>query len=209
MKHYKILYLLFLSFFVLACSSGPIKHRKVKYAKVPDNYNTQYMGHYKIGKKYKIKGRTYYPKNYRFYSATGYASWYGRECGFHGNKTANGDIYNKNLLTAAHKTLPLPSLVRVTNLENRKSIILLVNDRGPFVKNREIDVSEKSAKLLGFRKNGVAKVKVTYLPSHTKSFLNKIGMEPKEGAKATHDLAKYNLTINKLLYDVNLRNKKK
>ena len=117
-------------------------------------------GDYKVGKPYQIEGKTFYPKESFDYLESGVASWYGPN--FHGKKTANGEIFNMNLLTAAHKTLQLPSLVKVTNIENNRSLILRVNDRGPFVKNRIIDVSKKAALILGFQKNGTANVIVEY-----------------------------------------------
>ena len=117
-------------------------------------------GEYKVGKPYQIEGKTFYPKENFDYLESGVASWYGPN--FDGKKTANGEIFNMNLLTAAHKTLQLPSLVKVTNIENNKSLILRVNDRGPFVKNRIIDVSKKAASILGFEKNGIANVIVEY-----------------------------------------------
>lgn len=95
------------------------------------------------------------------YSAVGLASWYG--AGFHGRRTAAGETFNMNSLTAAHPTLPLPCTVRVTNLANHRSLMLRVNDRGPYVGHRLIDVSAKSAQLLGFYDRGLAKVKVEYV----------------------------------------------
>ncbi|WP_374763866.1 septal ring lytic transglycosylase RlpA family protein [Yunchengibacter salinarum] len=115
-------------------------------------------GERKIGKPYKVAGRWYTPKEDPGYDRVGYASWYGRK--FHGKRTANGEIYDMNQLTAAHKTLPLPSFVKVTNLENGRSLILRVNDRGPFVGDRIIDISRRGAQLLGFEKQGVTKVRV-------------------------------------------------
>ena len=109
-------------------------------------------GEYKIGEPYQIEGRTFYPEESFDYTERGVASWYGPN--FHKKKTANGEVFDMNLLTAAHKTLQLPSLVRVTNIENNRSLILRVNDRGPFVKNRIIDVSKKAASILGFQKKG-------------------------------------------------------
>ena len=97
----------------------------------------------------------------RTYSAVGLASWYGDD--FHGRYTANGEIFDMNSITAAHPTLPLPCYVRVTDLENHRSIIVRVNDRGPYVGNRVIDLSVRTAKLLGFYGKGVAKVKVEYV----------------------------------------------
>lgn len=113
---------------------------------------------YKIGKPYQVDGVWYYPKSDMDYDETGIASWYGP--GFHGQYTANGEIYDQNALTAAHKTLPLPSMVRVTNLENGRSIEVRVNDRGPFVNGRIIDLTRRDAQLLGFIDRGTAKVRV-------------------------------------------------
>lgn len=133
-----------------------------------------YKGHYKVGKSYKIQGVTYTPKQEPNYDRTGYASWYGQQ--FHGRKTANGDKFNKYALTAAHPTLPLPSLVRVTNLQNGKNLVLMVNDRGPFARSRILDVSQRAAQLLGFEDKGVAKVRVQYLPGQTDQMLRRIGL---------------------------------
>lgn len=112
----------------------------------------------KVGLPYKIAGRWYYPKVEPNYDKVGLASWYGKQ--FHGKPTANGEVFNMNALTAAHKTLPLPTFVKVTNLSNRRSIVLRVNDRGPFVDDRIIDVSRRAAQLLGFEQKGVTKVRV-------------------------------------------------
>lgn len=116
---------------------------------------------YKIGKPYQVAGIWYYPKEDFNYNETGLASWYGDK--FHGNNTANGEIYNKNLLTAAHKTLPMPVMARVTNLENGKQVVVRINDRGPFVRGRIIDLSAHAADLLDFKMAGVAKVRVEYI----------------------------------------------
>jgi rare lipoprotein A len=118
-------------------------------------------GIYRVGKPYVVAGRTYVPEMNPQYSAIGMASWYGDE--FHGRYTANGEIFDENAITAAHPTLPLPSYVRVTNLHNHKSIVVRVNDRGPYADNRVIDLSVKTAKVLGFYGNGLAKVKVEYV----------------------------------------------
>ncbi len=126
----------------------------------------QSEGRYKVGAPYQIKDTWYYPAEDFEYSETGIASWYGP--GFHGKKTANGEDYNQNDLTAAHRTLPMPSAVRVTNLENGRSIVLRINDRGPFARGRIIDVSRRGAQLLGFEKNGVAKVRVDILPDESR-----------------------------------------
>lgn len=111
-----------------------------------------------MGNPYRVANTWYYPKEDPSYDRTGVASWYGP--GFHGKRTANGEIYNMNDLTAAHTTLPMPSYVRVTNLDNGRSMVLRVNDRGPFAKNRIIDVSRRAAQLLGFEHQGTARVRV-------------------------------------------------
>jgi len=118
-------------------------------------------GVYRVGKPYMVGGREYVPQEDVNYSAVGMASWYGDD--FHGRLTANGEVFDMNSITAAHPTLPLPSYVRVTNLANHRSIVVRVNDRGPYVGNRVIDLSVKTAQLLGFYGHGVAKVKVDYV----------------------------------------------
>jgi rare lipoprotein A len=123
--------------------------------------------HYKVGQPYQINGTWYYPKEDYAYDETGIASWYGDD--FHGKYTANGEIYNMHELTAAHPTLPLPSLARVTNLENGRSIVVRVNDRGPFSNKRLIDVTQRVAQLLGFEKQGTAKVRVQVLADESKA----------------------------------------
>ena len=116
---------------------------------------------YKIGNPYVIDGKRYYPKKNLNYDEKGIASWYGPK--FHGKLTANGEIFNQYKLTAAHKTLPIPSAVKVTNLKNNKSLILRVNDRGPFVNDRIIDLSYESAKKLNLLKSGTGFVRVQIL----------------------------------------------
>ena len=118
-------------------------------------------GVYRVGNAYTVAGRTYVPETDPNYRAEGIASWYGRD--FHGRRTANGEIYDMDAISAAHPTLPIPSYVRVTNLANRHSLIVRVNDRGPFKDDRVIDLSSKSADLLGFRGNGLARVRVEYV----------------------------------------------
>lgn len=118
-------------------------------------------GTYKLGNPYTVAGRTYVPRNDPNYDRTGTASWYGDD--FHGRLTANGEVFDMNRLTAAHPTLPLPSLVRVTNIENGRSLVVRVNDRGPFVHDRIIDLSRASANTLGFRTQGTARVRVQYV----------------------------------------------
>ena len=116
---------------------------------------------YKIGNKYNVNGKYYYPKKNLSYNKTGIASWYGPK--FHGKLTANGEIYNQYALTAAHKTLPLPSAVKVTNLKNNKSLVLRINDRGPFVNDRIIDLSSKAADILEIKRQGTGLVRVQIL----------------------------------------------
>ncbi len=116
---------------------------------------------YKIGKPYEQDGVWYYPREQPDYDETGVASWYGSE--FHGQRTSLGEIFDANALTAAHRTLPMPVNVRVTNLENGRSLVVRVNDRGPFSKGRIIDVSRHAAELLGFKQQGTARVRVTYM----------------------------------------------
>lgn len=118
-------------------------------------------GIYKIGQPYQIEGTWYYPREQPDYDETGIASWYGPT--FYGQRTANGETFDASALSAAHRTLPMPVNVRVTNLENGRSLVLRVNDRGPFARGRIIDVSEQAAKLLGFYDKGTARVRVTYL----------------------------------------------
>lgn len=118
-------------------------------------------GVYRVGKPYQVAGRTYTPEENGRYRAEGLASWYGDD--FHGRLTANGEVYDMQSISAAHPTLPMPSYVRVTSLASHKSLIVRVNDRGPYHGNREIDLSARAADLLGFRGHGVAKVRVEYV----------------------------------------------
>jgi rare lipoprotein A len=141
------LYLFGLGLFVLAgCQSGG---------------NVAKATSVKVGKPYQINGEWYYPQMVDHYRETGVASWYGVP--FHGRKTANGEVYDMHGMTAAHPTLPLPSMARVTNLENGRSITVRVNDRGPFAKRRIIDLSRRAAWELGFKDQGTAEVEVVYL----------------------------------------------
>jgi peptidoglycan lytic transglycosylase len=118
-------------------------------------------GVYRIGKPYTVAGRTYVPRVENHYDKVGLASWYGDD--FHGRYTANGEIFDENSISAASPTLPLPSYARVTNMANHRSIVVRVNDRGPYVRNRLIDVSVRTAKLLGFYGQGITRVRVQYV----------------------------------------------
>lgn len=158
MKLTRLIFATALAFTIVACSSGPTP-RVVSRMPPNDEVPTGDQGvKRKVGNPYKIAGVWYHPKEDPTYDQTGYASWYGKD--FHGKATANGEVYNMNALTAAHKTLPMPSYVKVTNLANNRSIVLRVNDRGPFVAGRLIDVSRRGAQLLGFQRQGVTRVRI-------------------------------------------------
>jgi rare lipoprotein A len=144
----------------------------------PTPFVPQSRGTFKVGKPYTIDGRTYTPLLPASYKESGISSWYGSE--FHDKSTANGEIFDKHQLTAAHKTLPLPSIVRVTNQRNGKSAILRVNDRGPFVDTRLIDLSEASAKALGFHGQGLAPVVVELLPRESYEVALNAGARPQD-----------------------------
>ena len=118
-------------------------------------------GHYKLGNPYQIAGRWYYPSYDPSYAAVGIASWYGHP--FHGRATANGELFDRDKPSAAHPTLPLPSIVRVTNLANQRQLDLRVNDRGPFVGDRIIDLSQAAARALGFEQDGTTEVRVEFV----------------------------------------------
>jgi|JI10StandDraft_1071094.scaffolds.fasta_scaffold66813_3 rare lipoprotein A len=144
------------------------------------------QGTFKVGNPYKIEGRTYVPREQYDLVETGIASWYGP--GFHGKRTANGEKFDKQELTAAHRTLQMPSLVRVTNLDNGRSVIVRVNDRGPFKRGRIIDVSEKAADLLGFKGHGTAKVKLEVLKQES--------LQIAQAARGGMDTRGYELATN-------------
>jgi rare lipoprotein A len=118
-------------------------------------------GTYRIGKPYTVAGQVYVPEENVNYRQEGLASWYGDD--FHGRLTANGEVFDMASLSAAHPTLPMPCYARVTNLANGKSLIVRVNDRGPYHGNRVMDVSSRAADLLEFKNNGVARVRVEYV----------------------------------------------
>ncbi|MDX8409002.1 MAG: septal ring lytic transglycosylase RlpA family protein [Mariprofundales bacterium] len=125
-------------------------------------------GHHKVGKPYKVMGQWYSPlQSAAGYDQRGVASWYGRD--FHGKKTANGETYDMHAMSAAHKTLPLPTMVRVTNLDNGRTIVVRVNDRGPFVKSRIIDLSYAGARALGYDRRGTAHVRVEALDGRSQA----------------------------------------
>ncbi|CAD5107629.1 septal ring lytic transglycosylase RlpA family protein [Zestomonas carbonaria] len=136
----------------------------VDVSRIPDAVPMPHYGAYKANP-YTVFGQTYYPiSDARSYKAVGTASWYGTK--FHGQPTANGEKYDLYGMSAAHKTLPLPSYVRVTNLDNGKSVVLRVNDRGPFYSDRIIDLSFAAAKKLDYAESGTARVKVEGIDPH-------------------------------------------
>jgi len=160
------------------CSSSGGKYDKFNGTFSKDHFSDEVMalgpeltepwrgGKYKVGDPYTINGITYYPEEDFDYSEKGIASWYGP--GFHAKMTANGEEFDQDLLTAAHKTLPMPSFARVTNLDNGKKIVVRVNDRGPYAENRIIDLSRASAQALGFKNMGLARVKVEVMSDETR-----------------------------------------
>lgn len=135
-------------------------------------------GRDQTGRPYKVRGKMYYPKEDKNYKKVGYASWYGDA--FHGRLTANGEIYDQTHLTAAHPTMPLPSYARVTNLKNGSSVIVRVNDRGPYSNGRLIDLSRRAAEMLDYTHSGTAEVKVEY-----------VGRAPLDGKDDSYLLASY------------------
>ncbi len=139
-----------------ACASQPPPAPPPPTVQVPAS-----AGVYKVGQPYQVENVWYYPREQPDYDETGIASWYGPT--FYGKKTANGEIYTGDMLTAAHKTLPMPVNVRVTNLDNRKSLVVRVNDRGPFSRGRIIYLSRRAAELLDIIQTGTARVRVTYM----------------------------------------------
>ena len=147
-------------------------------------------GKYKIGKPYQIKGVWYYPKENFEYDETGIGSWYGPK--FHGRKTANGETYDMNGVSAAHRTLPLPSFVRVTNLDNGRTLNLRINDRGPYAHGRILDLSRRAAQLLGFEKQGTARIRVRILANESRAIATRL--------KGDAELAKVDspITVNSL-----------
>ena len=144
----------------------------------------------KVGRSYIIKGKRYQPKYDPEYDESGMASWYGPN--FHGRKTANGEKYNQYAMTAAHRTLPLPSVVRVTRRDTGESVIVRVNDRGPFAHGRIIDLSKKAAQELDMIGSGVAAVRVEYLPNETIAYLRKHDINiPSYMKRYDYDVASY------------------
>lgn len=136
-------------------------------------------GRDQLGKPYQVRGKWYYPKEDKQYAKKGLASWYGEA--FHGRLTANGEVYDMTHLTGAHPTMPLPSYARVTNLKTGSSVVVRVNDRGPYHDGRIIDVSKRAAEMLDYANIGTAKVKVEY-----------VGRAPLHGNDEQYLMASYN-----------------
>lgn len=162
---------------VAGCSSGPkptvnptLSSDFPEYMQLGRDSRGKIVTTYKVGTPYEVAGKWYYPAEDFGYREEGLASWYGP--GFHGKRTANGEVYDMNALTAAHKTLPIPSVVLVTNLENGRSIKLRINDRGPFVDDRIIDLSRRAAQMLDVEKQGVARVRVELVPEDSLTLKN-------------------------------------
>ena len=159
----------FLFFFIIpfltSCTSVELAANLGKKVLFKKNQFKNTNAIYKIGNPYIVDGKKYYPRKNLNYDKKGIASWYGPK--FHGKLTANGEIFNQYELTAAHKTLPIPSAVKVTNLKNNKSLIVRINDRGPFVNDRIIDLSYQSAKKLNMLKAGTGFVRVQVLRSES------------------------------------------
>lgn len=172
-----------------ACATHPkLSHRlpqdqTAQAGKLPNGAG----GVYKVGKPYQVGGIWYVPREEPNFDQTGVASWYGPQ--FHMKQTANGETFDMNLVSAAHTTLPLPSMVEVTNLENGKKLQVRVNDRGPFVGGRMIDLSQEAARQLGYDTKGLAQVRVRYLgpaPLGVGEGLRYASAAPAAGAPPTH-----------------------
>lgn len=171
-----------MSFLLTACSEVQLASHMMK--KIGPNAKTQ--GTFKVGSPYKINGKYYYPQERYDLVETGIASWYGPQ--FHGKQTANGEVFDMYELTAAHRTLQMPSLVRVTNLENGRSLVVRVNDRGPYSRGRIIDLSKRSAELLGFKNQGTAKVRLEVLKNES--------MQIAQAAKSGVNTNGYEVAVN-------------
>jgi rare lipoprotein A len=163
--HVNVIALMGLGLLISGCAETTLLVHNVKKIKSVVAKTAPVIGHYKIGKAYQIKDVWYYPAENDSYVETGIASWYGPN--FHNKKTANGEIFNQFDVSAAHRTLPIPSVVQVTNLTNGRSLIVRVNDRGPFAHGRIIDMSRRGAQLLGFEKAGTARVRVAFLANES------------------------------------------
>ena len=154
-----VLSLMLLAVLLAGCSST--KSGGSFFKPSPNRKTPAQVGTYKVGNPYRVGSVWYYPEENFQYAETGIASWYGPD--FHGGRTANGEMYDQNEMTAAHRTLQMPSYVRVTNLDNGRAVVVRINDRGPYLRGRVIDVSKRAADLLGFIGKGTARVKIEVL----------------------------------------------
>ncbi|MCH9845609.1 MAG: septal ring lytic transglycosylase RlpA family protein [Alphaproteobacteria bacterium] len=181
MKYNNLLLMLAWAGFLAGCGNynpagiplGQLEQEQYQSFTYSESHTPTGDANYKIGKAYQIEGTWYYPEIDYDYSEVGIASWYGPK--FHNKKTANGEVFNQDALTAAHRTLPLPSIVIVHNLENGRSVKLRVNDRGPFARGRIIDVSKRAAEILGFSGQGTAPVRVTIVESDSRRLAQSLG----------------------------------
>lgn len=174
-RMHSLIKMLFLStaFALTGCSDGTQLFSSAPSQSTPQAQGTSAVsGYYKVGNPYQVAGVWYYPKEDFGYKEIGVASWYGPD--FHNGITANGELYDMHGLTAAHRTLPLPSIARITNLQNGRSLVLRINDRGPFVNNRVIDVSMRAAQLLGFKDQGTTQVQVEILPEESRALRDEL-----------------------------------
>ncbi len=170
--------LLFVVCGLTACSEAQLALHAAKKAEPPPEPTASSpsgSGYYKIGKPYRIAGRWYYPEESFDLVEEGIASWYGPN--FHGKQTANGEIFDENLLTAAHRTLQMPSLAKVTNLENGRSVIVRINDRGPFANDRIIDLSRRAAQMIDMERQGIARVRVEVLGPESIALARSMGRQ--------------------------------
>jgi rare lipoprotein A len=165
MRKISFSFLLIASFVLVGCTEAKYAAHVVKQIPLPGE-SAEPTGYFKVGNTYNIKGRRYKPQERYNLTETGIASWYGP--GFHGKMTANGEIFDENEMTAAHRTLQMPSIIRVTNLSNGRTAIFRVNDRGPFAHDRILDVSKRGASVLGFKSKGTAKIRLEVLSGPSK-----------------------------------------
>lgn len=179
----RFLFVIGLLFSLSACTEVELASHLTKQVIPP----SKSQGTFKVGTPYKINGKRYYPKESYDLVETGIASWYGPQ--FHGKQTANGETFDKYELTAAHRTLQMPSLVRVTNLDNGRSLIVRINDRGPYKRGRIIDLSERAAELLGFKSQGTAKVRIEVLKQES--------LQIAQAAKSGKDTGGYEVALNR------------
>ncbi|MEC8666006.1 MAG: septal ring lytic transglycosylase RlpA family protein [Pseudomonadota bacterium] len=182
MKKLLCVFVMMMSLALTSCTEIELGSHIAKQVNPP----SKSQGKFKVGNPYKIAGKYYTPKESYTLVETGIASWYGPN--FHGKMTANGEIFDQNELTAAHRTLQMPSLVRVTNLDNGRSLIVRVNDRGPYKRGRVIDLSKRAAELLGFKNAGTAKVRIEVLKEES--------LAVAEAAKAGKSTRGYEVALN-------------